>query len=374
MSWSRAHRSRSSPGYSTASRATVSLALPLGVRGLTIGMEGRGAPGTLQPWQCSRSSGRWGAATSPRSRSCSTWPPPSTATDLSASTSGSTSSTAGGRGSPGWWPGSRGTAIPSATPSSAARTPPETRAATTPRGRWSTSSTPTTGTPAPASAQTLVDAAIDVVRSEGGGHVHLWVPKPTEEHDRVAAAVGLSRGRELRQLRRPLPAGPAVGAGGAAVRAGRGRGGLAGGQQPGVQVAPRAGRLGPGPPAPPGVAVLVRPPGFLLHERDGKLAGFCWTKVHDDHTPPLGRDLRDRRRPRASRAWGWAVAGAGRPRLAGRPGIETAMLYVDRDNDPPCGSTSPWGSPSTTSTGLRGRRRRPGAATTRRRRSIPARR
>ena len=30
------------------------------------------------------------------------------------------------------------------------------------------------------------------------------------------------------------------------------------------------------------------PAGFLLHERDGPLAGFCWTKVHADRDPVLG--------------------------------------------------------------------------------------
>ena len=30
------------------------------------------------------------------------------------------------------------------------------------------------------------------------------------------------------------------------------------------------------------------PAGFLLHERDGRLAAFCWTKVHDEHEPVLG--------------------------------------------------------------------------------------
>ena len=30
------------------------------------------------------------------------------------------------------------------------------------------------------------------------------------------------------------------------------------------------------------------PEGFLLHERDGRLAASCWTKVHSDHRAPAG--------------------------------------------------------------------------------------
>src|SRR3954447_10984716 len=51
----------------------------------------------------------------------------------------------------------------------------------------------------------LIDGALDIVRNEGGGHVHLWVFKPTDDQDRTAEADGLHRGRALLQLRRPLP-------------------------------------------------------------------------------------------------------------------------------------------------------------------------
>src|SRR5436305_3914029 len=51
----------------------------------------------------------------------------------------------------------------------------------------------------------LLRAALDVVAGEGGGHVHLWVPKAGPEHDRIAGAVGLRRGRELLQMRVALP-------------------------------------------------------------------------------------------------------------------------------------------------------------------------
>src|SRR5438270_3125777 len=55
---------------------------------------------------------------------------------------------------------------------------------------------------------TLLKQALGVVAQEGGGHVHLWVPKPGPEHDRMATAAGLRRGRELLQMRCPLPVAP----------------------------------------------------------------------------------------------------------------------------------------------------------------------
>ena len=74
------------------------------------------------------------------------------------------------------------------------------------------------------------------------------------------------------------------------------------------------------------------PDGFLLHERDGRLAGFCWTKVHADHDPPLGEIYviavdPDFHGPRPGPS-----AGAGRARPPGRAGLTVAMLYVDAAN------------------------------------------
>jgi mycothiol synthase len=51
----------------------------------------------------------------------------------------------------------------------------------------------------------LLSEALRIVASEGGGHVHLWIPKPCAWQEEVATAVGLQRGRDLLQMRRPLP-------------------------------------------------------------------------------------------------------------------------------------------------------------------------
>jgi mycothiol synthase len=74
--------------------------------------------------------------------------------------------------------------------------------------------------------------------------------------------------------------------------------------------------------------------GFLLHERDGRLAGFCWTKIHRDTDPVLGEifvigidpDFR-------GQGLGRPLTMAGLDWLA-RQGVTTAMLYVEADNAP----------------------------------------
>ena len=74
--------------------------------------------------------------------------------------------------------------------------------------------------------------------------------------------------------------------------------------------------------------------GFRLHHRDGRLAGFCWTKVHADHDPPLGEIYVIAVDPDfTGRGLGRPMTLAGLEWLSGR-GLTTGMLYVESDNHP----------------------------------------
>ena len=184
----------------------------------------------------------------------------------------------------------------------------------------------------------LLEEALAVVASEGGGHVHLWVPKPGPDHDRLAAAVGLRRGRELYQMRRPLPL----------------EDGLAAGEplptrsfEPGrdesrwLAVNNRAFAWHPEQGGWDLDTLLAReaeawfdPAGFLLHEREGRLAGFCWTKVHADHEPALGEIYVIAVDPDfQGLGLGRKLVVAGLRWLADR-GLTIGMLYVDASNEP----------------------------------------
>jgi mycothiol synthase len=74
--------------------------------------------------------------------------------------------------------------------------------------------------------------------------------------------------------------------------------------------------------------------GFLIHERDGRIAAFCWTKVHASEVPPVGEVFVIAVDPDFhGLGLGRALTLAGYQHLESR-GITKAMLYVDADNIP----------------------------------------
>ncbi|MFZ0667308.1 MAG: mycothiol synthase [Acidimicrobiales bacterium] len=181
----------------------------------------------------------------------------------------------------------------------------------------------------------LLITALDEIARQGGGHVHLWVPKPDEVWNNVAKSCGLDRGRDLYQMRCALPVpgehSPI------AIRH----------FEPGIDEAAwlvvnnRAFASHPEQGGWDLDTVLERerepwfdPAGFLLHEEDGRLLASCWTKVHEETEPPMGEIYVISVDPDAQgKGLGKAVVLAGLDYLAGL-GLSTGMLYVDSDNKP----------------------------------------
>jgi mycothiol synthase len=182
----------------------------------------------------------------------------------------------------------------------------------------------------------LVTAALGVVADEGGGHVHLWVSKATARHDAVAAEAGLEKGRQLLQMRRPLPLPESFD-----YDAGLALRGFVPGQdeRSWLEVNNRAFSWHPEQGGWDLDTILAReaqpwfdPEGFLLHERDGRLAAFCWTKVHADHDPPLGEIYVIAVDPDFhGLGLGRGLTTAGLHWLE-RHGLRVGMLYVDAGN------------------------------------------
>jgi mycothiol synthase len=74
--------------------------------------------------------------------------------------------------------------------------------------------------------------------------------------------------------------------------------------------------------------------GFLIHEVDGQIAAFCWTKIHDvNESNPVGEIYVIAVDPQFhGRGLGRQLTLAGLDSIAAR-GITTATLFVDGDNE-----------------------------------------
>ncbi|HUR49300.1 MAG TPA: mycothiol synthase [Acidimicrobiales bacterium] len=178
----------------------------------------------------------------------------------------------------------------------------------------------------------LIRAALAAATAHGAEEVTLWEPRPTPEHDAAAEAAGLTAIRDLLQMRRPLPAGAEWSVEVRPFVAGRD-------EDAWLTVNNRAFAEHPEQGAWDRAAleeVLAEPwfdpGGFLLHEVDGELAGFCWTKVHPDERPPLGEIFVIAVDPAfGGRGLGRELTLAGLDHLCER-GLTVGMLYVDASN------------------------------------------
>jgi mycothiol synthase len=181
-------------------------------------------------------------------------------------------------------------------------------------------------------AESQVRQALAHVAAEGGGPVNLWISRPTHDDDDLAAQLGFRPDRDLLQMRRPLPLDTAADVTTRPFEPGRDEAAW-------VAVNNRAFAGHPEQGAWDVDTLLERerqpwfdPEGFLLHERDGRLAAFCWTKVHADHAPPVGEIYVIAVDPDFhGLGLGKALTVAGLQSLAER-GLTAAMLYVDAAN------------------------------------------
>ncbi len=188
----------------------------------------------------------------------------------------------------------------------------------------------------------LLGAALGEIAVQGGGHVHLWVPKPSPTDDAVAEMLGMRRGRDLIQMRRSLPITNESAS--ISVRPFR----IGSDEEAWLEVNNRAFHGHPEQGS-WDLATLVErehqpwfdPAGFLLHERDRRLAGFCWTKIHEPDDSVLNEGIEQELGEIyviavdpdfQGRGLGRQLVLAGLASLCDR-GVGTAMLYVDHDNE-----------------------------------------
>ncbi len=180
----------------------------------------------------------------------------------------------------------------------------------------------------------LIRATLEAATQRGAESVTLWETHPSTHHDEAARAAGLTRVRDLLQMRRPLPVGidwsievrPFV----------RGQD-----EDAWLRVNNRAFAKHPEQGAwdRDGLEEVLAEPwfdprGFLLHEIEGEPAGFCWTKVHPDERPPLGEIFVIAVDPKfGGRGLGRELTLAGLDHLC-RQGLTVGMLYVDSTNEP----------------------------------------
>ena len=168
----------------------------------------------------------------------------------------------------------------------------------------------------------------------GGGPFVLWVEHVDDALDHAARTEGLHPWRDLLQMRCALPAAhtdvptrPFVASDAGAFLAVNNRAFAWHPEQGGMTVDDLAAKQ---------AEPWFDPEGFRIHERDGRLAAFCWTKIHPANPslgdPPLGEIYVIAVDPAFhGQGLGNALTLAGLEWLSAH-GLAHGMLYVEHDN------------------------------------------
>ena len=180
-------------------------------------------------------------------------------------------------------------------------------------------------------AGALHGALADIAHA-GGGDAELWIHAVDDTADAAAVAVGFVAFRDLWQLRCPLPAEPSTIETRAYTDADADA--MIGVNNRAFSWHPEQSGLNREHLAATMSEDWYDPEGFRIHERDGEIVGFCWTKSHRDEDPVLGEIFVIAVDPSAhGQGLGSPMTRAGLDWLAAQ-GIDHGMLYVESDNDP----------------------------------------
>lgn len=167
--------------------------------------------------------------------------------------------------------------------------------------------------------------------SSAGGDVDVWIHGATEARDALMVERGFESNRALLQLRRPLPAAPTdlvtrpvVDADIEELVSVNNRAFAWHPEQGGLSVERIRAQMSESWFVAAGLRIL---------ERDNRIAGFCWTKIHYDpeyvgeiYVIGLDPDF-------AGQGLGGPLTLAGLSWLT-EAGVDAAMLYVEADNEP----------------------------------------
>jgi mycothiol synthase len=185
-------------------------------------------------------------------------------------------------------------------------------------------------------ARTVLDdaaeTALDAFAASGGGRVFWWVDDPTAADLAFAATHGLEPVRGLHEMRRTLPLDRHAtvetrdfvpGVDDDEWLALNNRAFAEHGEQGGWTHDTLALRL---------AEPWFDPAGFRIHEIGGRIAAFCWTKLHHEFDPVIGEIYVIAVDPgHHGLGLGKQLTLAGLDSISER-GITTASLYVDADN------------------------------------------